>query len=427
MSAETLVVEDAATLVEAVQQAVSLGQNLRPCAGGSKRPLSHARADEVALDLSHLAGILEYRPEEYTVTARAATPLWQLQHALAEHGQYMPFDPILVSSGATLGGTIAAAADGPGSIRYGGMRDFLLGIGFVDGTGSLARAGSRVVKNAAGFDLPKLLVGAVGSLAVLTEATFKVFPCPRAWASLEIRASDAHCAIIHDGLATGAVGSSAHELHGLAWLPASNAASDGVSGAGVVIARLGGFEAAVGPRLDRLADSVLQYAREEGASIELRALEAREEAAVWAGASNLSLEGAGGHAQPVDRSTGRTTVRVVAPVARQPEIDEAVRSIATTRRWEGAARRGWLSVSAARAGELLGCLERLGVSGLLIHGEGEGSSAERFAASGDSAASDTELLRRVRQGLDPDAVLPPPWVSPVGPPGGVDSSESNSF
>lgn len=100
------------------------------------------------------------------------------------HGQSLPFDPPLVEQGATLGGTIAAGSSGSGRQRYGGVRDFLIGVRFVDGQGRLVRGGGKVVKNAAGFDLPKLLVGSAGRLGVIVEASFKVFPQPPAYATL---------------------------------------------------------------------------------------------------------------------------------------------------------------------------------------------------------------------------------------------------
>ena len=113
---------------------------------------------------------------EFTFTALAGTPVREIAAALAERGQYLPFDPMLREAGATLGGTVAAGLSGPGRFRYGGLRDFILGVRFVDGEGRLLRLGGKVVKNAAGFDLPKFFVGSLGRFGVLAEMTFKVFP-----------------------------------------------------------------------------------------------------------------------------------------------------------------------------------------------------------------------------------------------------------
>ncbi len=157
---------------------------LLPCGGGSKPALSGARAGATSLAMDGLSGITEYEPSEYTFTALAGTPLAEIEAALAAHGQYLPFDPPSVLQGATLGGTIAAGLSGPRRWRYGGLRDFIIGIRFVDGRGRMVRGGGKVVKNAAGFDFPKLFVGSLGRLGILTEATFKVFPSPPAFATL---------------------------------------------------------------------------------------------------------------------------------------------------------------------------------------------------------------------------------------------------
>jgi glycolate oxidase FAD binding subunit len=97
----------------------------------------------------------------------------------------------MTEAGATLGGTVAAGLSGPGRFRFGGLRDFILGVRFVDGTGRLLRMGGKVVKNAAGFDLPKFFVGSLGRFGVLGEITFKVFPRPSSTRTLKLNAKDA--------------------------------------------------------------------------------------------------------------------------------------------------------------------------------------------------------------------------------------------
>ena len=152
----------------------------------TKPRLSEVDADVVLLSTRGLRGIVEYDASEFTFTALAGTPLREIAAALAERGQYLPFDPPLVESGATLGGTVAAGLSGPGRFRYGGLRDFILGVRFVDGLGRLLRLGGKVVKNAAGFDVPKFMVGSLGRFGVLAEVTFKVFPCPPAALTLRL-------------------------------------------------------------------------------------------------------------------------------------------------------------------------------------------------------------------------------------------------
>jgi glycolate oxidase FAD binding subunit len=154
-------------------------------AGGRTKPRLTAVGDDVTLISTRgITGITEYDPGEFTFTALAGTPVREIVARLAAEGQYLPFDPVLVEAGATLGGTVAAGLNGPGRIRYGGIRDFILAVQFVDGTGQLLRGGAKVVKNAAGFDIPKFLIGSLGRFGVLVELTFKVFPRPASWLTL---------------------------------------------------------------------------------------------------------------------------------------------------------------------------------------------------------------------------------------------------
>ena len=162
---------------------------------GTKPRLAEVDASYTRLSMLQLRGVTEYEPSEYTITALAGTPLLELVDTLAKKQQYLPFDPLFVRSGATLGGTVAAGLSGPGRFRFGGLRDFILGVRFVDGEGRLLRMGGKVVKNAAGFDLPKFLVGSIGRFGVLAEITLKVFPQPAATLTLQLNAQDIESAL----------------------------------------------------------------------------------------------------------------------------------------------------------------------------------------------------------------------------------------
>jgi len=163
--------------------------------GARTKPRLSQVADEVALISTRgLRGIVEYEPDEFTFTALAGTSVRQIGQALAVKGQYLPFDPMWLEAGATLGGTVAAGVSGPGRFRFGGVRDFILGVRFVDGLGRLLRMGGKVVKNCAGFDLPKFFVGSLGRYGVLAEVTFKVFPSPASRLTLKLTTSGAEAA-----------------------------------------------------------------------------------------------------------------------------------------------------------------------------------------------------------------------------------------
>jgi glycolate oxidase FAD binding subunit len=172
-------IDELKSLLASEQRVLAVGNR-------SKLPLSQC-ADVTLVSLRSYAGITEYEPSEFTFTARAGTLVSEIVTVLAEKRQYLPFDPMLVAAGATLGGTVAAGLAGPGRFRYGGLRDFLLGVQFVAGDGALINSGGKVVKNAAGFDIPKYLVGSLGRLGAMTEMTFKVFPQPPASLTLQIQ------------------------------------------------------------------------------------------------------------------------------------------------------------------------------------------------------------------------------------------------
>ncbi|MBP8059816.1 MAG: FAD-binding protein [Chloroflexi bacterium] len=182
-----------ATNKESVLAAAHQNPSLHVRGGGSKTAL--ATLAPVLVDLSGLHGVLAYEPNEFTFTALAGTPIRTINELLGQHGQYLPFDPLLADKGATLGGTVAANSGGPGRYRYGGVRDFILGVQFVDGRGQLVQAGGKVVKNAAGFDIPKLMVGSLGQLGILLELTFKVFPQPQAYSTLKFTTDSLEAAL----------------------------------------------------------------------------------------------------------------------------------------------------------------------------------------------------------------------------------------
>ena len=228
--------------------------------GAGTKPALSSDTTATRVDLTGLAGIVEYEPGEYTFTARAGTRLADIEQVLAEHGQYMPFDPPLVQAGATLGGTIAAGISGSGRYRYGGVRDFMLGVRLVDGQGQLVRGGGKVVKNAAGFDLPKLMVGSLGRLGIIVEASFKVFPAPAAYTTLRV----AYPTLADALTALAPIMQGTFDLEALDIVPQM----DGVE----VYVRMGGIETVLAARQERLQTTL-------GAGTPLPA---DQEAAFWA-------------------------------------------------------------------------------------------------------------------------------------------------
>jgi glycolate oxidase FAD binding subunit len=204
------------------------------------------------VDVSGLRGVVEYDPGEFTFTALAGTPLREVEMMLAERGQYLPFDPPFREQGATLGGTVAAGIAGSMQYRYGGVRDFVIGVRFVDGRGELVRGGGKVVKNAAGFDLPKLMVGSLGRLGILTEVTFKVFPAPPATATLRAEFGSLGAAVN----ALVSLTRSRFDLEALDLVPESPTAD----GAATLWVRIGGAADDLSRRLERIS----RFLRDQG-------------------------------------------------------------------------------------------------------------------------------------------------------------------
>jgi glycolate oxidase FAD binding subunit len=221
----------------------------KPMAGAAGKPLP-------VLDVSGVAGIVEYQPEELIVTARPGTTLSELKAVLAAKNQCLGFDPVPwtlfgADGKATLGGAASADASGSGRLRHGPARDSLLGFRAVNGFGAAFRGGAKVVKNVTGFDLPKLACGAFGTLMVLSELTFRVYPRPVARATLMLRDREPEAGFA----ALRAIWKSALEPSGLAYIPgAAKFPGLGDVGAGAALIR---FEGAQMPLAEKLAAAKL--------------------------------------------------------------------------------------------------------------------------------------------------------------------------
>jgi FAD/FMN-containing dehydrogenase len=164
-------------LAEHVASATRDGRPLRIHGRGTWLDAGRPVGDASILSTEHLSGIREYVPGDLTLTAGAGTPLETIRRATAEHGQWFACDP-LGSHAGTLGATVATGSYGPLATRFGTPRDLLLGVEFVTGEGTVARAGGRVVKNVAGYDLTRLMIGAWGTLGVITEVSVRLHARP---------------------------------------------------------------------------------------------------------------------------------------------------------------------------------------------------------------------------------------------------------
>ncbi len=166
-----------AGLCERVREHAARKAPLAVRGGGTKDFYGRGRIGDT-LDMTPYAGIVAYEPKELVVTVRAGTRLGELEAALAAERQMLPFEPPHFGEGATIGGALAAGLSGPRRPYAGSLRDFVLGTRIVNGKGEDLNFGGRVIKNVAGYDVSRLMAGALGTLGVITEISFKVLPRP---------------------------------------------------------------------------------------------------------------------------------------------------------------------------------------------------------------------------------------------------------
>jgi glycolate oxidase FAD binding subunit len=253
---ESLKPGDAKAVAEAVQWALSARKTLELVGGGSKRAIGRPIQTDRTLDLSALAGVTLYEPEELVLSAFPATPVVEIEALLRSKGQQLAFEPIdcgaVLGSGAgcaTIGGILASNLSGPRRIKAGAGRDHLLGFHAVSGRGEAFKSGGRVVKNVTGYDLCKLMAGSWGTLAALTEITIKTLPRPETEHTVLIRGLEPPNAVA----AMTTAMTSAADVSGAAHMPAAVAARipvASISGAGAAITalRLEGFAPSIAHR-----------------------------------------------------------------------------------------------------------------------------------------------------------------------------------
>lgn len=163
-------------MLEQLQDHIRSAQSpLRIRAGGSKDFYGQSLEGEI-LDVSAHRGVVRYEPGELVLTAKCGTPLNEIEALLDAHGQMLAFEPPHFTDATTLGGTLACGLSGPRRPYAGSARDFVLGVEIIDGNGQHLKFGGQVIKNVAGYDASRLMVGALGTLGILVQASLKVLP-----------------------------------------------------------------------------------------------------------------------------------------------------------------------------------------------------------------------------------------------------------
>lgn len=369
-------VEEAA---EAIRRAAADGTAVLARGGGTKWSAGcQPSGKALIVSSTGLNGILEYEPGELTFTARAGTPVADIEKALAANGQYLPFDPPFVAQGATLGGAVAAGLSGPRRMRYGGLRDFVLGIEYLNGKGEIVHGGGKVVKNAAGYDFPKLFCGSLGTLGFLTRLSFKVFPLPERSQTLVTKLKTARDvqavfrAIQHSRIEVNAAD---------AWPDGVLAAKTDSPNTFTLAVQVNGASTSLPSRMDALRKLLAPTALAEF-------FEGIDESALWEKLRDVAWAG-----------DANTILRLYLPPNQLTNLDALLHDQGARYVFSAAGNVGWAALK-GDPGRLSPALARLGVRATVWR-------APDRAGEVLPALPGAAIVRRVKAAFDPDHVFYP--------------------
>jgi glycolate oxidase FAD binding subunit len=387
-----------------VAAALAAGTRLAVEGGATKRELHAPVNADARLTLSALRGVIDYDHEELVVRVWAGTPLKELEALLAEREQMLAFEPFdhavwfdRPEGQATVGGIVAANVSGPRRLVSGAARDHLLGFTAVSGRGEILKGGGAVVKNVSGFDLPKLMAGSHGTLAVLTSLTLRVVPRPPTEITLRYRDledDEAH-RLMTQALGTpAAVSSAAHRPAAMR----DEVSAPSVRGAETWL-RLEGFGPSVDARARLLERALAAFGRAD-------VLEAADSARAWRAVS--ALEG-------LPRRAGAWW-RIGVPPAHGAKIRAALAGVAATYRYDWGGGLVWVALregDVAVERRLIEAARALGGHARRVRPIPPGAPplpAPARAGDGDAAPTATPLEalhRRVKAAFDPQGILNP--------------------
>ena len=396
--ADTLKPRDAKEVEEAVRWALGNDKSLELAGQGTKRGIGRPSQTDLTLDLSGLTGVTLYEPAELVLSARAGTPIDEIEVLLEKNNQELAFEPMdygpLLGGEAnrgTLGGVIAANLSGPRRIKSGAARDHFLGVTAVTGRAETIKSGGRVVKNVTGYDLCKVLAGSWGTLGAMTDITVKVLPKAETEATVLVAGLDdaRACAAM-----AAAMGSSC-DVSGAAHLP-DHVASwfDGLPRPEAsTVLRLEGFAPSVVHRKGALAALMKSYGP-------VAVLDEKNSRALW-----QSIR----HVKPFasEATRARPLWRISVPPSRGHEIAAAITPAAQMfYDWGGGLI--WVAMPFADepdAPAIRGAVAAVGGHATLIRAPAAVRAAVDVFASEDPASS--ALAKRVKESFDPKGVLNP--------------------
>ena len=370
-------------LIDAVRAAAADGRTLRLRGGGSKDFWGAPLRGQVLDTRSH-AGIVSYEPSELVVTVRAGTPLSELEAVLAEKGQYLAFEPPHFDQSpghmATVGGMVAAGLSGPARASAGAVRDFVLGVRMINGKAEDLSFGGQVMKNVAGYDVSRLLVGSWGTLGMITEVSLKVLPLAPAEATLM-------CAGIGQKDALDVLhrwGAQPLPLNASAWVHDTTAHP----GDDYLFVRLRGAVAAVESAVTRMS------ADAQGRGARVTQMDPAEAAQDWRASGEQTLP----FFEPPspDVCLWRLSLPQTAPVLDLP--------YATYMEWQGAQR--WLWAPASAAAQLRQAAHSVGGHATLFRARTSGADADKGVGIGTPLdAAQARIQHQLQQQFDPHGVF----------------------
>ena len=370
----------------------------RACCISSQR----SSQDIHALDMSGFDGVVLYEPEELILRAGAATPISGIQKHLRENQQELSFEPPDFASlyggeagRGTLGGVVACNLSGSRRVHAGAVRDCVLGVEAVSGRGEFFRSGGRVMKNVTGYDLPKLLTGSHGTLAVMTQITMKVLPASETSASVLLPNLEPEHAVV---VMTQAL-SSAYGVSAVAYLPASVAMrAMPATTSNLTVLRLEGAEKSLSARVELLCKHIKEHGDSE-------LLQNDESRALWSFIGDARFFASGVRREDL-------LWRLFLPPSRSHRIDAFVRQMGEAYYfldWGGGL--AWLGISneikekRAACEKVAAFAREQGGYGILVRAPDELCGV--FGGFSALGAVENALMERVRAAFDPDGIFSP--------------------
>jgi glycolate oxidase FAD binding subunit len=396
--ADTLKPRDAKEVEDAVRWALGNDKALELAGQGTKRAIGRPSQTDLTLDLSGLTGVTLYEPAELVLSARAGTPIAEIEALLDKNKQELAFEPMDYgpllggdANGGTLGGAIAANLSGPRRIKAGAARDHFLGVTAITGRGETIKSGGRVVKNVTGYDLCKLLAGSWGTLAAMTDVTIKVLPQAETEATVLVTglADPRACAAMAAALGSSSDVSGAAHLpdHVASWfdgLPRTEAST---------VLRLEGFAPSVEHRKAALAKLMKSFGP-------VSLIEEKESRALWRSVRNVQPFAA-------EAARSRPLWRISVAPGQGHEIAAAI-TPAAQMFYDWAGGLIWVAMPSAAepdAAAIRGATAALGGHATLVRAPTAVRAAMDVFAPEEPALH--ALTKRVKESFDPKAVLNP--------------------